>query len=387
MKYCLLTYEESMLCVKSNPEMCFYETKHNVDGYDISIFLYKLSWYDNFVNPVPSRPELTANEMRGTCFVWNTDGTLYKRYLMLDKFWNINQVSETLYQNVKELKINTIYTKEDGSLIRFIKLPNGKIVPKTKGSFSAPEQIDLVNEIYDSNENIRKIVEYSLGNDIALFFELVSFKNKIVLDYQKTDLILLKARNENTGEYIDIDTFSDFNVPTPIKCNHTLDELISMCQTVEGVEGWVIQFENGLLGKMKTEWYRRLHRLITESLNRENDIIELIVNETIDDVISEVPEDQVEKRQFVNDIVVKVNNYLSNMTHKINTFIHEKYEVECGGNIKEFAIRYSKKEHYMFSNSMAVINGRIDTLGQVKRDLLSKTKRLEEARTFINNIF
>lgn len=386
MKYHLLTYEQSQDIVKSNPEMCFFETKHVVDGYNISIFLYKLSWYDNFKCPLPHDLSIEANEMRGTCYVFNEDGTLFKRYLMLDKFWNLNQVSETLYQNVKDLKISSIQAKEDGSLIRFIKLPNGKIIPKTKGSLSAPEQLDLVNEIMLNNKELMRLVEMSLNNDIALFFELTSFKNKIVLDYKTTDLILLKARDENTGEYIDIENFKEYAVTVPVKYNYTLDEMIELSTTLEGIEGWVIQFENGFLVKLKTDWYRRMHRLLTESLNRENDIIILILNETIDDVISEVPEDQVEKRLFVEDIIKKVNQYMSETYHDINTFMQDKFINECNSNVKEFAIKYAKTERFNFSAIMSVVNGQGDIYDYLKKHLLSKTLRLENAREFINNI-
>lgn len=45
----LLTYEQCREIVEKNDEMKFYETKHLVNGYQISIFNYKLAWYNDFV--------------------------------------------------------------------------------------------------------------------------------------------------------------------------------------------------------------------------------------------------------------------------------------------------------------------------------------------------
>lgn len=387
MKNYLLTYKESQEIVNANPEMCFFETKHNMYGYDISLFLYKLAWYDNFSKPLLNKPHITANEMRGTAFVFNEDGSLYKRYLMLPKFWNINQIEEVQYNNIKDLKIKQVQTKEDGSLIRFIKLPNGKIIPKTKGSFSAPEQLELVEEILLKNNDIMPLVEHSLDNDIALFFELVSFKNKIVLDYVDTDLILLKARCEKTGDYIDIEQFDKFGIKKAPTHDLTLDEVLELVPNAVGIEGWCIQFikEDGEIieCKIKTEWYRNMHKLLTQSLERENDIIKMILNETIDDLISEVPTDQVEKLKFVNDIIIKVNKYLSTTYHDVTEFYKKCYIEECNSDKKAFSLKYVK--HPLFSFSTALLNEK-DLLERIKKQLLKDTHRYKKAKQFIENL-
>ena len=61
---------------------------------------------------------------------------------MLQKFWNLNQVAETQYSAVKYKIISNIYDKADGSLITFIKLPNNKIIAKTKGGFDNSQAIE-----------------------------------------------------------------------------------------------------------------------------------------------------------------------------------------------------------------------------------------------------
>ena len=74
----------------------------------IYAFNYFLCEYNWFVKPLENEPRIHGRDMRGVTFVFNEDGTLYKRFLMLEKFFNINQVAETQYNLVKEKKIKCI---------------------------------------------------------------------------------------------------------------------------------------------------------------------------------------------------------------------------------------------------------------------------------------
>jgi hypothetical protein len=130
----LPTYQQALEMVYSKGELVFYETKLVLEGYNISIFNYRLTQYNDFIEPVEGK-NYNAFELRGLTFVFNKDGSLFKRYLLMNKFFNINQVTQSLYNNVKNKKIKSIYNKEDGSLISFIKLPNNNIVAKTKMGF------------------------------------------------------------------------------------------------------------------------------------------------------------------------------------------------------------------------------------------------------------
>ena len=120
----LPNYQDCLdLCNYANSP--FYETKLFIDGFPISLFNYRLSSNQDFERKF-------AKELRGICFVFNTDGSLFKRFILLDKFFNLNQVKETSFDVVKNYQIKSINNKEDGSLATFIKLPNGKVVAKSK---------------------------------------------------------------------------------------------------------------------------------------------------------------------------------------------------------------------------------------------------------------
>ena len=51
--YFLPTYEDCRTICDANENFIFFETKHVIDGYDVSIFNYRLAQPKNFEEPVP----------------------------------------------------------------------------------------------------------------------------------------------------------------------------------------------------------------------------------------------------------------------------------------------------------------------------------------------
>jgi hypothetical protein len=84
--------------------------------------------------------------MRGITYVFNTDGS-FNRHILLDKFFNLNQVASSVYSVVKDFKIKSIYNKEDGSVASFVKLPNGKVLGKSKMSFESDQAVGITESI------------------------------------------------------------------------------------------------------------------------------------------------------------------------------------------------------------------------------------------------
>lgn len=379
MKYFIPTYEQCRLICDANDNFTFYETKHNIDGYNISIFNYRLAIPPLFFNPIKDNTHITAHELRGLTFVFNNDGSLFNYYLLMDKFFNLNQSSCSAYSVVKDKKIKEIAYKEDGSILSFIKLPNGKIVAKTKASFEA-EQALKAQTIFEENNSINKLVSWCLNQNIVPIFEYVSPTNRIVLKYNKTDLVLTKLRNNLTGEYISIKDIPSELIEgvTIVKTfkDLTLNDLIEKCETEIGYEGFVVQFEDNQMIKLKLFDYIALHNLHTEDLYREDSIIYLIINEQIDDVMSQL-EDGDERKDMVNDIIDVVNHHLKRVAHEVNELL-KKYN----GDRKSFAIENKQNEFFFYAAK--VLNGNeLATL--IKDKVLKDTYFLNEARNWLKN--
>lgn len=378
MKYFLPTYEQSKEIVASKGIMVFYETVNYIDGYKVSVFNYRLPKYMDFLVPVEGK-NYDAREFRGLTYVFNEDGTVFNRYLMLNKFWNVDQVTETLFDKVKNKKIKSVYNKEDGSLISFIRLPNGKVVAKTKMGFDNDQAVSA-NELLAKNESIFKFVNECLDNDLVTMWEYVSFKNKIVLDYKDTNLILLRVRNNKTGEYVDVEQFRGlgFDVVKTMSIGSDLESIMKWLETAVDIEGVVITFEDDMMVKAKSKWYCARHHLLTEESNREDYIIEMVLKETIDDLKAQLnPVSDVERIAWIENIEVIVRNFLAERVAEVEELV-SKYT----GDLKYFAIAYKKDKN--FSLAINVVRGKCDAYTAVKEWLLVQTKHLEQARSFIN---
>lgn len=299
----------------------------------------------------------------------------------MKKFWNVNQVPESMYHVIKDYTQKSCYNKEDGSLISFIQLPNGKVVTKTKMGFDNEQTIDAEN-IYNTNSAIKEFVNWCLDNDIVSMWEFVSFKNRIVLNYDKANLILLRLRDNKTGDYLDIEEYRDKGFAIAEQENYTLDEFIELSETLTDKEGCVFtmtdEFDNFWTFKQKTQWYFNLHRLISD-LELENTVIKLILDDKIDDTKSTLDINS-HKMIFITDIEEKLNIFIKNTYLEIKKLLSD-YE---NHNKKSFALKYRK--HKFFGMIMYIINKDADIYEVIKKHILKETSKLQKAREFLDLI-
>lgn len=175
----------------------FKYKKEIVEGYEVYIFNYFLASYNDFAMPFEGC-EVDARELRGLTFV--IDGDKEICFPFIHKFFNINENPSTLESKIADIGVRCILTKYDGSAISFIKFPNGVVRAKTKYSFES-EQAKTAQEIFETNEDIRNVVEELTQLSLHPLFEYTSFRNKIVIQYDKSELTLLQVR-DNNGKYI-----------------------------------------------------------------------------------------------------------------------------------------------------------------------------------------
>lgn len=384
-KSSLPSYEEAVeLCTKL--DSAFYEKKTNVDGYPISVFNYRLAQYKDFSNPIPEKPELKGYEIRGLTFVFNKDGSLFNRYVLLEKFFNLNQVPETLYSVVKNYKIKFISNKEDGSIASFIKLPNGKVIGRSKMGFDN-DQADGINRVYKTNKDIKSFVDWCLSNDIIAVFEYVSSFNRIVLKYSEEELILLRLRDNKTGKHIDIrehlDKIGSIRIAPFEDEIKDLDNLIELTAIQVDKEGSIVtcedEFGRDFFFKIKTPWYMSLHGLLTSDIYNEHIIISSILDDKIDDILGQIPEEEVETHQRINKIIEVVKKSISDKIHDLD--LSYQVFVDMGEDRKEYALKYRGKEPN-FGYVMAMAKG-IDSYDLAKDWVRDNTKRLMIAREWL----
>lgn len=332
----LITYEDAEELVKVYKNYNFYKTQFMIDGYKIVSYSYFLCTPNMFKNPLTQFPHVHAMDMRGVTFVFNEDGTLFKRYLMLRKFFNVNQTEETQLHLLENKEIKSITTKEDGTLIAFMGLPNGKVFAKTIMGFNN-DQVITAMTLYNSDIKLKTFIDNIVFNeDCTSLFEYVSYKNRIVLVYNNDELIYIGKRYTN-GKYVSAanENLENANIKyVKSIINNSLNELIEFCKNEKDIEGVVVEFSDGEMVKVKTNWYFENHRLRTENIFREDYVIEMYLKGTLDDVLQTIPNDKdnADIYKFVNNVIQGVENWSMHIENYVNQ-LYEPYN-----NIENFSI-------------------------------------------------
>ena len=317
----LLNYADAKSIVEKYNSEKFYFSSHKIDSYNIITCNYFLCDFTDFDLPLPEKPEVKAFDMRGVTFIFDSDGSLWKTFYMLPKFFNINQVESTKYERIKDKMIISVSEKEDGSLIAFMGLPNGEIFSKTIGGFTNDQSIESLS-IVEKTPYFKEWIKSITDKGDTPLFEYVSPSNRIVLEYKKTELRFIGIRTAEIG-FIPASLISKFSIPEFVHVisnqNFEIDELLEKAKVEEKKEGWVLQFEDGQLLKIKTKWYYTFHFLITENIFREDHIIYYYINEKIDEIISQL-NPRIDK--YLIDQINKTTKSIDNFRSHINYLIH-----------------------------------------------------------------
>jgi RNA ligase len=193
-----------------------------------------------------------------------------------------------------------------------------------------------------------------------------------VIDYPEDRLVLIAVRNTVTGEYASYEKLLEYNkyhgIPVVKSYKGTAENmkaLIEETKESEGIEGWIIRFDDGHMLKVKGDWYVRIHKT-KDSLSQEKNVIDLIVNGKMDDVKPlMLPEDRekVEKfeKTFWDGFHRKANEYEAYYEFLVNekNMDRKTFAIELMPELKEmdplappivFGLYNGKSAHEMMLN-------------------------------------
>lgn len=302
-------------------------------------------------------------ECRGITFDTAT-GNIVSR--TLHKFKNIGEGADTQPDQIPWDKITRVMDKRDGSMITFVLVNPGTeyatVRAKTKKTFSSNEAI-AATEFLHKNPAMLDWVLGWLMRGFTPTFEWTSPKFPIVLLYEKDELTLLQLRHNITGLYMtstlmDAECMED--CPFPIVSNeiekYSADGVVDyekiryMQLTREGIEGIILQAEDGEMWKAKTKWYCDLHHSVT--FTRWRDVARTVLDDKSDDL----------KAAFAmtgRDIgpIQEVEKKIFDEIERVKILCEEYAGLGKGFNrsIKDMALMH--KEHEHFRNIMRTFNG------------------------------
>lgn len=266
--------------------------------------------------PDPVSLAAIRRECRGILFY--PDGRIMAR--RLHKFFNVNERDETADHRIDLSKPHVILEKLDGSMITPVFTAAGIRWGTKMGITEVSMQAE---EFVAQNPIYQKMAEQCREGGQTPIFEWCSRKQRIVVDYPEDRLILVAIRDNVTGEYLAYpylqfigEQFEIDVVKAYAGTAANMEHLIAETRASEGIEGWIIRFDDGQMLKVKGDWYVRIHKT-KDNLTHEKNVVDLIINEKIDDVKPfMLDEDRKRVEQFesefwqgVDKVVYKYDRY------------------------------------------------------------------------------
>ena len=209
--------------------------------------------------------------------ILDTEGNIIAR--PFPKFFNYEEHSAEEIPN----ELFEVYEKMDGSLgICFYY--NGEWHMATRGSFTSEQAIR-------GKEMLDKYDTSKLNTHYTYLFEIIYKENRIVVDYDFEDLVLLAVIDTETGAEPGLNSVNTHDFRVVMRYNtfgEGLDELKK--EISNDREGYVIRFRNGMRMKIKGDEYVRLHRILTNFST--TDIWELLRTKgNMDEFLDRVPDE------------------------------------------------------------------------------------------------
>jgi hypothetical protein len=268
--------------------------------------------------------------------------------LPFKKFFNLGETNDHRSQFPEGLSLRDaeVLFKEDGSMI-CVFLWNDRLMTSTPGSTNS-EQSQWAKEWIENHPAYDSMLQdFRDGKYRCLIFEAVYPGSKVVLEYEKDELILIAGQVpgeviENSWVYATHDELLDigekYNVSvTRIFKFDDMQEVVDLLNSTQNMEGFVLHFPScGFRVKVKSEWYVNRHRILgrihpnmifdlwnQERFRKVTDF-DTFINEALS-LISEMEEEhrapflaaihhcQQDHEEYINNIVTNYNRIVNSM--------------------------------------------------------------------------
>lgn len=273
------TLYANLMALCSPEQEAFYYADQNWLDAKFRIFLYRLASYTEFLQP-------SALECRGHVFRINDAGEpLELVSIAPQKFFNLDE--NPFVMGLDLSRIEAVFEKLDGSLISTVKVSDDFFL-KSKGSFTSTQAQDATVLICSPGyDEFYRACKSLVASGYTVNSEFCAPHNQIVLGYETPMLKVLNVRSLQDGSYLPwnevISLFGKDAVAESYPLPEDPEQWIESVKRMTGIEGYVVHHSDSWF-KLKTDEYKSLHGLVS-NLNSPRRLYELIINETIDDVI------------------------------------------------------------------------------------------------------
>lgn len=317
----------------------------------MTVLCYMIAGHDTFDSD-------WARECRG--IVFGPDGRIAAR--PLHKFFNVGERPETQPEALAWSSAARVMDKRDGSLVHTVRMPNpspGKTTSikthwdvKSKKSFESHIAV-AARAWLAERPRFTAFCQHVAEQGLTAIFEWTAPDCRIVIDYgAEPALQLLHVRDNITGEYAsygELSRLANAYDLTLVASAFVSGDPLAASAKAEGVEGWVYQFANGDMVKLKTTWYLDRHHTMTALRNR--DVARAVVEETVDDLKSILTLAGVDIAP-----ILAVETRVLDATNAIRAEVSALHRATVGMERKDIAIKH--KTHPYFSLLMNAVSGK-----------------------------
>ena len=256
------------------------------------------------------------------------------------KFFNINELEETSYDNVKNRINKATYIeftdKLDGSM-QSARWYDNKIVMSgsqainPSNSWRLEDGYRMINLLPGYKDMLKQFPT------CTFIFEYISLKDAHVVKYKKEQegLYLIGIRDVNTGVELPYRTViyiaNEHHIPTTKLFDKNLDEIMSELDDKKSdeAEGFVVNID-GFKVKIKYNDYTYIHKALSK-LSSINLVIRSIADDKYDDLLSKLP-------IAYHENVKKVSNIVFNYIKETRNKIREYYNAAPKNSKKDFML-------------------------------------------------
>lgn len=353
----MISMQEAAEAIRDRPEFSAREVD-GVVSYDYAIatpfsFVPSESEIASLGLEAAQRRAWTRRNLRGISFAAETGKLLS---LPLHKFFNLNETPSTSFDRLSGLGAR-IYEKVDGSMIHFFRDALGQLVAATCRGHRTPQAVAAMG-LAEARPHLMDRIAASVDSGLTPVFEMVAPWNQIVVFYEQPRLVYLVSRGRSDGCYSHEDGYEDragsFAFP--------FCEVLGHCSK-ENFEGFVCHLDNGEIIKVKTPWYRKMHRSM-ESIHKPAHVIyDLALEGAMDDILGSCGEIY---RAKLIEVWREVSGDLMSLVARLNSRHCEIMESAFGGTPvssgdrearKNFASAVRVEDPEWFSEHMALFGG------------------------------
>lgn len=210
---------------------------------------------------------------------------------------------------------HVITDKLDGSMIHPVLIDNKSLFLHTrKGHTDVARQAERY--MMSCDIPYTRFCKAMLRGGWTPIFEYVGPNNRIVLRYEREELILLAMRHTVEGHLMSYDTMvvmaKEYDVPvvSNLGAMDNRDAFLAHARGLEDAEGYVIYYDDGYMVKIKADDYVLKHRALDDMGNKKK-VVALCAQGFMDDVLPTL--DEADRQELIE--------FNDELQHEINTLV------------------------------------------------------------------